>query len=236
MTQAPQTKFFITPSHACSYIENQQATTLFLDPQVSPSPKLYHLLSEQGFRRSGSSFYRPHCANCNACIAARIPSTLFKANKRQRRTWNKNQDLDISIVTPSFTKEHYELYERYIRERHQDGDMYPPSEEQYLSFLVQGWSTHGLFVEFRKDNQLLALAVVDRLENALSAVYTFFDPDHSNRSLGSYAILWQIDYCRQHQLPFLYLGYWIKDCLKMRYKSDYRPLELLTNGQWLLVN
>ena len=236
MTQASPVKFFVTPSHSCSYIDDQQATTLFLDPKVQPEPQLYQQLSEQGFRRSGGHFYRPHCANCTACMAARIPALRFKANKRQRRTWNKNQDLDVSIVQPAFTKEHYALYERYIIERHQDGDMFPPSEEQYISFLTEGWIEHGLFIEFRKENQLLALAVVDKLEYALSAVYTFFDPEYSNRSLGSYAILWQIDYCLQHQLSMLYLGYWIKGCPKMSYKTEYRPLELLTNSQWLLVN
>ncbi|MBL4607667.1 MAG: arginyltransferase [Pseudomonadales bacterium] len=236
MTQTTHVKFFITPSHPCSYIENQQATTLFLDPHARPSPHLYTQLSEQGFRRSGGHFYRPQCKGCDACIATRIPAALFKANKRQRRVWNKNQDLEANIVEPIFSQEHYDLYKRYICQRHQDGDMYPPSPEQYRSFLTEGWTEHGIFIEFRKDKQLIALAVVDKLENAISAVYTFFDPDYSNRSLGSYAVLWQIDYCLKNKLEAIYLGYWIKECQKMRYKSEYRPLELLTNGQWLLVN
>ena len=236
MTQPTPIKFFVTPSHSCSYIEEKQATTLFLDPQVQPGLQLYSQLSEQGFRRSGNHFYRPHCTGCSACIAARIPAALFKANKRQRRIRNKNKDLEVVIMNPIFTQEHYAMYEHYICERHQDGDMYPPSEEQYRSFLTEGWSEHGLLVEFRKENQLLAVAVMDKLENGLSAVYTFFDPDYSSRSLGSYAILWQIDYCLQQQLAAIYLGYWIKECPKMRYKSEYRPLELFTNGQWLFVN
>jgi arginine-tRNA-protein transferase len=236
MTQPTPIKFFVTPSHSCSYIAEQQATTLFLDPHIQPDSHLYTLLSEQGFRRSGSHFYRPYCSDCNACIAARVPAALFTINKRQRRIWNKNQDLEAVVVTPTFTQEHYALYERYISERHQDGDMYPPSEEQYRSFLTEGWSEHGLLIEFRKESQLLAVAIADKLESALSAVYTFFDPDYSNRSLGSYAILWQLDYCIEHELTVLYLGYWIKECPKMRYKSEYRPLELFINGQWLFAN
>ena len=236
MTQPAKIKFYATPSHSCSYIAEQEAITLFLDPHVQPSIHLYTELSAQGFRRSGSHFYRPYCSNCNACIAARIPAALFKANKRQRRIWKKNQDLSVTIHPPTFSQEHYSLYERYICERHRDGDMYPPSEEQYRSFLIEGWSEHGLFIEFRKEKQLLALAIIDKLENALSAVYTFFDPEYSKRSLGAYAILWQVDYCIKNQLETLYLGYWIKGCNKMSYKSEYRPLEIHINGQWLLAN
>jgi arginyl-tRNA--protein-N-Asp/Glu arginylyltransferase len=134
----------------------------------------------------------------------------------------------------SFREEHYALYERYINARHADGDMYPPSVEQYASFLTSDWSKTS-FIEFRLHEKLLAVAVCDELEGGLSAVYTFYDPDYEKRSLGTYAVLWQIEESRRRQLPSLYLGYWIRDCQKMSYKIAFRPIELLINGEWLVA-
>jgi len=132
-----------------------------------------------------------------------------------------------------FREEHYALYAEYINSRHSDGDMYPPSVDQYSSFLTAEWG-ETLFLEFRNaEKRLLAVAVCDRLDNGLSAVYTFYDPSESRRSLGAFAILWQIEETRRMQLPSLYLGYWIKNCQKMSYKIAYRPIELLINNEWL---
>jgi arginine-tRNA-protein transferase len=127
----------------------------------------------------------------------------------------------------------YDLYRRYINERHADGDMYPPDRDQYESFLNNAWDcTH--YYRFYARNTLVAVAVVDVMTDGLSAIYTFFEPGQDRRSLGAFAILWQIEQARQMGLDHLYLGYWIKNCQKMAYKSDYRPLELYRNGQWQL--
>lgn len=225
-------KFFSTTAHPCSYLEGEQAITLFADPKSRMDGRLYSELSDLGFRRSGNYVYRPHCNHCNACVPVRLPVARFEANRQQQRIWKRNADVTVRVMAPGFREDHYALYERYITERHSDGDMYPPSEEQFNSFLTSEWSDTR-FYEFRAGEQLLAVAVCDVLEDGLSAVYTFFDPDEARRSLGAYAILWQIGETRRLGLSSLYLGYWIKQCQKMSYKIAYRPIELLINNEWL---
>ncbi|MDP2228505.1 MAG: arginyltransferase [Moraxellaceae bacterium] len=229
---APGVKFFSTTAHACSYLPGEQAVTLFADPKSRMDARVYTELSDLGFRRSGNYVYRPHCATCQACVPVRIPVDRFVPNRQQNRVWKRNQDLTVTACDGSFREEHYELYEHYIAARHYDGDMFPPSVEQYASFLTSDWSDTR-FYEFRLEGRLLAVAVCDVLENGLSAVYTFFNPDESARSLGAFAILWQIEETKRLGLPSLYLGYWIKNSAKMNYKIAYRPIELLINGEWL---
>lgn len=232
---APGIKFFSTTSHACSYLPGKKAVTLFADPKTRMDARLYTDLSDLGFRRSGNYVYRPHCNGCDACVPVRLPVARFCMNRQQRRVWRRNQDLQVRVLMPDFCAEHYALYERYINARHDDGDMYPPSMEQYASFLTSDWSD-TCFFEFRAGDRLVAIAVCDVLENGLSAVYTFFDPDEAARSLGTYAILWQIEATRQRGLASLYLGYWIKNCQKMNYKIAFRPIELLINNEWLTAS
>lgn len=226
-------KFFSTTAHPCSYLEGEQAITLFADPKSRMDGRLYSELSDLGFRRSGNYVYRPHCSHCNACVPVRIPVGRFAANRQQARVLKRNADVTVRAVPATFHPEHYQLYERYISERHSDGDMYPPSEEQFNSFLTSDWS-ETRFYEFRDGaGKLLAVAVCDLLDDGLSAVYTFFDPDEEKRSLGTLAILWEIGETRRLGLSSLYLGYWIKHCQKMAYKIAYRPIELLINNEWL---
>lgn len=234
MTNLAQLKFFATQPHTCSYLPDERATTLFLDPQQSIDLGTYSRLSDLGFRRSGDHLYRPHCANCSACIAVRIPVARFTPNKQQRRILKRNQDVQVNQVTACFNAEHYALFARYIEQRHADGDMYPPSREQFESFLVREHSFTRFF-ECRLEDELIAVAVTDVMENGLSAVYTFFAPEHDRRSLGRFAILWQIEEARRQGLPSLYLGYWIKECRKMNYKTEYRPLEMLVNQRWITI-
>src|SRR5690606_22555658 len=182
-----------------------------------------------------SHLYRPQCALCQACISCRIPVDHFYPNRSQRRCWQRNQDLTISVVSNINTDEHYDLYADYIIRRHSDGDMFPPSQTQYEAFLTSEWGVTQ-YLEFRLKEKLIGVAVCDRLDDGLSAVYTFYDPDQIRRSLGVFAILAQIDKARALGLPHLYLGYWIKQCEKMRYKIQYRPLELLINRRWMRLN
>ena len=235
MTDLAHMKFYATQPHPCSYLPEEQAVTLFLDPQQPIQPDTYSQLSELGFRRSGEHLYRPHCAQCRACVPARIPAADFVPNKQQLRIHKRNRDLQVTTRRPVMNEEIYQLYSRYIIARHSDGDMFPPSREQFQSFLVSE-DAFCEFNEFRLDGRLLAVAVTDRLNNGLSAVYTFFDPDESRRSLGRYAILWQIEQARRSGLPAVYLGYWIRNCRKMNYKTEYRPLEMLINQRWIRVN
>ncbi|MCW2099003.1 UNVERIFIED_ORG: arginine-tRNA-protein transferase [Pseudomonas psychrophila] len=231
MTELARLKFYATQPHACSYLPDEQATTLFLDPSQPMDVQVYADLSEMGFRRSGDHLYRPHCVNCDACTPARIPVQTFIPNRQQKRIFKRNADLQVKAAKPSFSDEYFALYKRYIELRHADGDMYPPSREQFSTFLVRDLP-FSTFYEFRLDGRLLAVAVTDVLPNGLSAVYTFYEPDEERRSLGRYGILWQIAETRRLGLNALYLGYWIKNCKKMNYKTEYRPIELLINQRW----
>ena len=221
--------------HDCSYLPDQEASTVFVDPNIDITNEIYEQLTLLGFRRSGTLFYRPNCEACKACIPVRIPVDLFKKTKRYRRIINKNKDLRVNIHPARFEQHHYDLFEKYINERHHDGDMYPTSTRQYKSFLIDT-PVPTYFCEFYLNDQLICVTIIDKLPRDISAVYTFFDPDFSQRSLGTYAILWLIEHTRALNHQFLYLGYWVKDCLKMNYKSQYRPLELLTNNEWILIN
>lgn len=236
MTNLKTLHFYATPEHECSYLDGFEAKTLFVDPQEVITSDAYSQLSDLGFRRSGKHIYRPYCSNCQACISVRVNGREFVPSKSQKRTFNKNRDLQVMAVPPQFTDEYYALYEKYINTRHSDGDMYPPTPEQFSAFLIEG-GQKGCFYEFRDPaGRLLALAVTDYLTSGLSAIYTFFDPDEERRSLGSFAILWQLKEVKRLELEYLYLGYWIRECQKMSYKIAYNPLEMLLHGQWIVVD
>lgn len=234
MTELARLKFYATQPHPCSYLPEEQATTLFLDPSQPMDVLVYAELSELGFRRSGDHLYRPHCQQCTACIPARIPAARFTPNRQQRRILKRNEDIVVRCVRPAFTEEYYDLYVRYIEQRHADGDMYPPSRDQFSTFLVRDLP-FSRFYEFRLQDRLVAIAVTDLLPNGLSAVYTFYDPAQERRSLGRFAILWQIGETARQGLDAVYLGYWIKNCRKMNYKTQYRPIELFVNQRWTLL-
>jgi arginine-tRNA-protein transferase len=223
---------YTTPPHKCGYLPNRLATTVFIEPEIPKNASLYDDLSQRGFRRSGGDIYRPECHGCDACIAVRVPVLQFAPRRCQRRVWQKNQDLTVLAVPPLFKLEHFKLYCRYLGIRHQHGGMEDTTTPKaYTQFLTSAWSK-TIFYEFRLDKKLLAVAVVDYLKNGLSALYTFFDPDYSARSLGVYAILWEIEKTKRLNLDWLYLGYWIKDCQKMSYKAEYQPLEYYYQGKW----
>jgi arginyl-tRNA--protein-N-Asp/Glu arginylyltransferase len=224
-------KVYTTYPHSCSYLADQQATTLFIDPRQEVDQKLYSSLSLLGFRRSGNNIYRPHCAQCNACVPSRLPVGDFQPSRSQKRTLRRNRDLTVEQTNDIRDDKSYDLYRRYIEQRHADGDMFPPDRQQYESFLNNAWDCTRYF-RFYQENQLIAVAVVDVMVDGLSAIYTFFEPEEEQRSLGTYAVLWQIEQAREMGLAYLYLGYWIQNCQKMAYKADYKPLELFLDGCW----
>ena len=234
MTDLSTIRLFATHPHNCSYLRDQHATTVFVDPNEPMNAELYSQLSELGFRRSGGHVYRPKCETCQACIPARIPVDSFESTRQQRRCWKRNQDIQVTVLDSIDTNEHYRLYERYIDERHSDGDMYPATRAQFRSFLTREWGVTQ-YLEFRLNGALAGISVCDRMSNALSAVYTYFDPDLHRRSLGTFAILLQIDQAQRLDLQYVYLGYWIKACPKMSYKTQFRPLELMVNKRWTLL-
>lgn len=228
-------RLFRTAPHPCSYLKGEEAITVFVDPDVRIDKALNSKLSELGYRRSGAHLYRPDCDHCGACVSCRIPVSGFRFSRRHRKTWKANQDL-VAKQTPNLNRQQaYALYKNYINTRHRDGDMYPATSEQFQAF-IEARIPDTQFVEFYSGERLLAVSVLDELDNGLSAVYTFFDPAETHRSLGIYVILWQIRAAFARQLPYLYLGYWIKDCTKMQYKGTFRPIEVLVNGNWVLLS
>ena len=184
MTELARLKFYATQPHACSYLPNEHATTLFLDPSQPMNGQIYAELSELGFRRSGDHLYRPHCQLCKACVPARIPVARFRPSRKQNRVLKRNLDIKVSRCDPGFTEERYQLYARYISERHADGDMFPPSRGQFSTFLVSNLP-YAFFYEMRVEDRLIGIAVTDVLPNGMSAVYTFYDPSEEKRSLGN---------------------------------------------------
>jgi len=190
-------------------------------------------LTDIGFRRSGQHIYRPWCEGCGECKSVRVPIRDFKPSKSQKRVLSRNKDLQVTFEPPSNTDENYALYERYINERHSDGDMYPASMAQFEDFLCHSPpSSKTQFVCFRLEQKLLAVAVIDILPKGVSAIYTFFDPDYEVRSLGRLAVLWQILWGQSKAMDFVYLGYWVKDCQKMAYKAQYQPLQVFEGIDW----
>ena len=232
MSQSIPISFYATPPHECSYLSDRMATTVFADPRAQMDMHIYSALIQYGYRRSGSHVYAPHCEGCNSCRSMRLEINDFHANRSQRRNWKQNQSLTTHIQTDKFQQEHYDLYEKYISHRHAGGGMDDPQPGSYMEFLSADWC-QTQFVEFREEAKLLAVAVVDQMDNGLSAVYTFFDPEYASRGLGTYAVLWQIEEARRRELPYLYLGYWIEESPKMAYKAHFQPHQIFSAGHWL---
>ena len=232
MNQGMPISFYATPPHACNYLPERMATTVFADPNALMDMHIYSALIAHGYRRSGEHIYTPHCEACHSCKPMRLAVAEFHASRSQRRNWQQNSSLTAELKTASFVQEHYELYTRYLASRHQGGGMDNPTPESYMEFLTTDWCDTE-FVEFRLHGELLGVAVVDVVKQGLSAVYTFFDPGQASRGLGTYAVLWQIEEARRRQLPYLYLGYWIEESEKMAYKARFRPHQIYSGGVWL---
>ena len=235
MSSFERLKFFATAPHPCSYFNDRDATTVFVEPDTDLSPNQIIRLAESGFRRSGRYIYKPHCDQCNACISVRVPVDIFKPKRRQLRTRKHNKDVRFSIRDPALDEERYDLYKRYINARHPGGDMHPPSPSQYESFLAST-REYTFFLEARIGDRLIAVTLFDEVAgNSLSAIYTFFEPDSQfeRRSLGRMMVLQLIEITINLGIPYLYLGYWIQDSKKMDYKTEYRPIEMLINGRWI---
>jgi len=223
----------LSNEHLCSYLDGELARSLFVNPALPLSPALYAELLAKGFRRSGDNAYRPHCLQCQACIPIRLDVNKFKPNRSQQRCQKKNCGTNAIIKPAVFEQAHYDLYLRYQKTRHGDGEMANSSPDDYLSFLSSSWCDTR-FVEFSINGELTGVAVVDQFENALSAVYTFFEPKFSNYGLGVYAVLWQIAHAQSTGRQFLYLGYWIQDSQKMAYKQQFNVQEMLVDGEWII--
>ena len=226
-----QYKFGLSAEFPCGYLRDQQERLLIFADDEPLTPEIYAQLQHNGFRRSEEIAYRPYCAQCNACQSIRVLAHEFTPSRSHKRIQNKCQNFKIVIATEP-KESYYPLFERYINERHSDGVMFPAQPSQLDSFTNCSWVS-SYFIEVYAGKKLIAVAVGDQTEYALSAVYSFFDPDYAHFSLGVYLILEQIKLTIVFRKPWLYLGYYIKDCNKMNYKNRFKPFEIRQNDEWI---
>ena len=231
-------RFFVTSPSACPYLPDRQERKVFTELKGAHAEELNEALGRIGFRRSQTVAYRPSCIGCQACVSVRVPTGEFRPSKAQKRILKRNDDIETVECRPWATEEQFELLQTYLDARHPGGGMSSMDEMDYAD-MVEHTPVSSYVIEYREpahgsgQGKLVGACLTDRQADGLSMVYSFYDPDESERSgLGNYIILDHIRRAAAAGLPYVYLGYWVDGSPRMQYKVRYRPLERLTRGGW----
>lgn len=228
------TEFRVTRPMACPYLDEKMEQRLAAD--ISADPNQHDNLARAGFRRVENWVYKPICHGCNACTPIRIPSGdaelgKIEVSRNQRRVINRNKDLTRAILPNIASDEHYALFARYLNSRHHDGQM-ADMDEHAFSDMISSSPIETVLIEYRDNGNVIGVMMLDLQDDGLSAVYSFFDPDHDHRSMGTYMVLDAAAIAYDMDLDYLYLGYYIEESRKMSYKSRFKPAEVLIGGYW----
>jgi leucyl-tRNA---protein transferase len=230
---APFRQFFATAPVSCPYVPGRAERKLIVELGGSGAPLFYDDLSRAGFRRSHRFAYRPACRSCSSCVPVRIAVDRFSDTRSTRRIRNTNRDISGRLLGARATPEQFRLFCAYQHSRHHDSDMASMSYGDYRG-MVEDTPVRTGIAEFRDAaGRLVAASLIDLLDDGVSAVYSFFDPQEPKRSLGTWSVLWLVEQCQRHGQPFVYLGYWIADSPKMAYKARFPALERLAAGSWI---
>jgi arginine-tRNA-protein transferase len=229
---APLRQFFATAPIPCPYLRGRAERKLIVELCGAGAARFYNDLSRAGFRRSHRFAYRPACGGCNSCVPVRIAVARFSDSRSTRRIRNANHDLGARAAPARASPEQFRLFLAYQRSRHTDSDMARMDYGDYCG-MVEDTAVRSEIVEFRDaGGRLVAVSLIDRLDDGVSAVYSFYDAQEKRRSLGTWSILWMVEECRRRGRPHVYLGYWIAESPKMAYKARFAGLERLNRGGW----
>ncbi len=231
---APQ--FYVTAPQPCPYLEGRMERKLFTALQGDAAEKLNDSLSKQGFRRSQNVLYRPSCAECSACLSARVRVADFTPSKSQRRTLRRNAELTRDATSPWATEAQYALFRDYLDSRHANGGMADMDIFEFAA-MIEETPVRSRVIEYTGPGpdgapELAAVCLTDVLDDGLSMVYSFYDPAAARASLGTYVILDHIRIAQEAGLPYVYLGYWVPGSPKMGYKAGFSALEIYKDGDW----
>jgi arginyl-tRNA--protein-N-Asp/Glu arginylyltransferase len=231
-------RFFVTSPAPCPYLPGRSERKVFTELKGPHADALNDALGRIGFRRSQTVAYRPSCVDCAACVSVRVVAKEFRGSATQRRNLKRNSDLVTTFCRPWSTAEQFELLQRYLGHRHPGGGMASMDEVDFAD-MVEHTPVETWMVEYReptvdgRPGRLVGVCLTDRQGDGLSMIYSFYEPDHTQRSgLGNYIILDHIRRAAEEGLPYVYLGYWVEGAARMQYKVRYRPLERLTRAGW----
>ncbi len=229
----PLTYFHISRPAQCPYLPDREEQMVFTDLGANDDPNLLHdRLSRAGFRRSQSIAYKPNCRGCSACVPLRVPVVAFRPSRSLRRVAQKNAEIQGRELPPIALAEHFDLFQKYVSSRHGDGGMSGMTYDDYVA-MVQDTPVLTRLYEYRRgDGHLYGVCVTDVVDDGLSLVYSFFDPDFAECSPGKYIILAHITEALRQDMSYVYLGYWIENSRKMAYKANFQPAEVLTAEGW----